>query len=436
MKRALLLAILLGLSACDAGSTPAFGPAAPAAPAAAPAPAEAAPEGEITYYFGTSDARTTITFESRTEITNILGKTTKVDGSATIDFGKGTGRCHLRVPTLSLKTGMDDRDRAMYGKSWLDAKQFPWIEFKADKAQIVRPSVWRVDGKFTLHGVTRDLSVEVEVKPVPDLLGKHLGEGRWVRVRTPAPFKIRLEDFGIQIPDSAVATVEPVWNVALQLFGTTAKPAAPTAVADLPSSAEDEDMPVRVARVPKVSEEGISGTRYVFGLKPQLTTLKAESVTELENVTAVTTALSGIAGVDREKGAAVVRFRTLVASLKTGIDLRDEHLRGSDWLDAAKHPHIEFESTRATRKDDKTWTVEGKFTLHGQTRPLTLDVEVVEIPAELVKKAHWGDKAGLRCAGQFKVKLSDYGVKIPSAAVAKVSDVWTVSFSLVGLLSD
>ena len=434
MKRTALWAILGALAACDAPSAPYAGSSAPAAsPSAAPA-ADATPKGEVTYHFGTSDARTTITFESKTEITNILGKTTKVEGSATIDFEKGTGRCRLRVPAFSLKTGMDDRDRAMYGKSWLDAKQFPWIEFTADKAQIVRPSIWRVDGRFTLHGVTRDLSVEVEVKPVPDLLGKHLGEGRWVRVRTPAPFKIRLEDFNIKIPESAVATVEPVWNVSLQLFGTTAPPAGPTAAATPPS--EDEDLPVRVARVPKVSEEGITGTKYVFGLKPQLTTLKADSVTELENVTAVTTSLSGIVGLDKEKGTAQVRMRTLVSSLKTGIDKRDEHLQGPDWLDAAKNPHIEFESTRATRKDDKTWTVEGNFTFHGQTRPLKLDVEVVEIPADLVKKAHWGDKPGLRCTGQFKVKLSDYGVKIPSVAVAKVNDEWTVSFSLVGLLAD
>lgn len=439
MKRATLLAILTAAAACDAGTPSASGPVAPgpAAPAAGTsAPADALPKGEITYYFGTSEARTTITFESKTEITNILGKTTKVDGSATIDFEKGTGRCHLRVPAFSLKTGMDDRDRAMYGKAWLDVKQFPWIEFKADKATIVRPSVWRVDGQFTLHGATRDLSVEVEVKPVPDLLGKHLGDGRWVRVRTLAPFKIRLEDFGIKIPESAVATVEPVWNVGLQLFGTTAKPATSVAAAAPPPSDEDEDVPVRVARVPKVSEEGIHGTKYAFGLKPQLTTLKAESTTELENVTAVTTALSGVAGVDKEKGTAVLRFRTLVSSLKTGIDLRDEHLRSPDWLDAAKHPHIEFESTRAVRKDDKTWTVEGRFTLHGQTRPLKFDVEVAEIPAELVKKAHWGDKPGLRGTGQFKVKLSDYGVKIPAIAAAKVNDEWTVSFSLVGLLAD
>jgi polyisoprenoid-binding protein YceI len=424
-------AALILLSACgpESGSAPASGAGAATASPAAGASADL-PKGEVTYYFGASDARTKITFESKTEIMNMVGETTKLKGSVTIDFDKGTGTCQLVVPTLSLKTGMDDRDRAMLGKMWLDARQFPTIEFKADKAAFTKPYAWNVDGTFSLHGVTRPLSLAAEIKPVPDSIAKGLGEGRWIRVKT--SFKVKLEDYAIKIHESAVATVEPVWNVTVAIFGTTVKPTTELKVDD-PLAAEETGPAVRA---PKVSDEGLTGTKYRFGIKPQLTSLKADSVMEVENVTAASTNVAGFLGLDREKGAGQVRLATAVKALKTGIEDRDKHLQSETWLDAAQFPDIRFESTKASKKGDKTWAVEGNFTMHGVTKPVTLDVELTDIPAELVKKAHWGDKPGVRCVGQLKVKLSDYGVKIPDIAVAKVNDAWTISFSLVGLLAE
>ncbi len=428
MKRLVLLALLT--TGCDKPPAPAAGPGAPGSATTAPAAASTPePKGEFTYHFGADENHTTIRFESKTDVTNILGVSRRVEGSATIDFEKGAGKCHLVVPAMALRTGMDDRDRAMLGKTWLDAKQFPTIEFTADRATKTGPSDWRLDGEFLLHGVKKPLSVPVQVKRVPSVLAELLGKGEWIRIRT--EFKVALADHSIKIEGTAGATVDPVWNVAIELFAGTVKPPPPPPVEDI-----NQKNPERVVRVPAPEKEGLPGKIYKFGSKSQFVTLKAESLMEVENVTATTSALAGWVGIDKEKGLGGVRLRTLVAQLKTGNNERDKHLQSADWLDAEKFKDMTFESTKAAKKDGTAWTVEGNFTMHGVARPVTLEVTAREIPLEIIQKAKWGDKPGLAFSGSFKVKLSDHGVKIPQIAVAKVNDQWTISFDLVALLEE
>jgi polyisoprenoid-binding protein YceI len=61
-----------------------------------------------------------------------------------------------------------------------------------------------------------------------------------------------------------------------------------------------------------------------------------------------------------------------VASVDTGIAKRDEHLRGSDFFDAANYPNLTFTATAINFDDATTAQVTGELTLHGQSRPVTL----------------------------------------------------------------
>jgi len=431
------LPLLLGLAllaACD--HKPSASPPPPSKPDGsammAPPPPTAAPDapkGETTYYFGVRETHTNITFQSKNDLTDILGASHVVVGSATIDFAAGTGKCELSVPSATLNSGMADRDRAMMGPQWLNAKQFATIEFKSDKAVLTeKPSGWTVDGKFTLRGVTKALSVPVEVRPLSSAIGQKLGFGDGPCVKVKTAFKVKLADYGIEIPSTAVATVQPEISVTIDMWGSTVKPAA--YVAKDPGG---DEAPVRAAPKPKVSEEGIEGTKYVFGKKPQLAQMTALSETEVETITTNTKVIAGVLGFDQAKGTGMVRLAAPVDQLRTGIDLRDEHLRSANWLDAAQFKTIEFESTKATKKDDKNWTVEGNFTMHGVKKPITVDVVLREIPLELIQKAHWGETPGLGFTTKFKLKLSDYGIKIPEVAAAKVNDELTLSIDLVAL---
>jgi polyisoprenoid-binding protein YceI len=60
-----------------------------------------------------------------------------------------------------------------------------------------------------------------------------------------------------------------------------------------------------------------------------------------------------------------------VASLDTGIQGRDEHVRGPDFLDATQYPDIAFQSERVEKKGNG-YALIGKFTMHGVTKEVTL----------------------------------------------------------------
>ena len=437
MRSLALLALASLLAACDnkpSSSQPPPPPADAGAGAQAGDPLAGFPKGEQTFYFGANPARTNVKFDSVMKIMNIPGVTNRIQGGATIDFEAGKGSCTLVVPAETLQTGMDDRDRAMYGPTYLEVKKHPTIEFKSEKASFTTPSTWKIDGKFTFHGVTKDISVTAEVKRVPPVVAQkvNFGPGHWIKVKV-EPFKINITEYGIKIPQNAVATVNPEWTVDISLFGSTEKP-DPAALALKPKP-EDEDPP-KVVRIPKVTPDGLEGARYDFGVKSQLTTLKATSETDIETVTASTNSVHGLLGIDLQKGTGKVKIRTLVSTLKSGIELRDEHLRGPDWLDAAKFPEIYFESTKASKKDATTWDVEGNFTMHGVTKPVKLAVQMQEIPVELVQQAKWGERPGLAFSARFTVKLSDHGIKLPAAAAGKVKDEWTLAIDLKALLSE
>jgi polyisoprenoid-binding protein YceI len=64
------------------------------------------------------------------------------------------------------------------------------------------------------------------------------------------------------------------------------------------------------------------------------------------------------------------------ASVSTGADPRDGHLRSPDFFDAAQHPEIAFRGTRVTPKGDSEYRVEGDLVIRGIAKPVTLDVEV------------------------------------------------------------
>lgn len=376
------------------------------------------------YHFGSHPARTNITFESKADIETIIGWSNTAEGSATIDWEKGTGSVDLSVPVASLRTGIDLRDEHLRGSHWFEADKFPAITFKSSKAAFAAPSTWTVTGAFAMHGVSKEIQVTADLQKVPADLAKkaNLGAGDWIRVRS--RFTVKLSDHGMKVPEQGAAKVQDAWTVALDLFATTEKPA------DRKGMPESET--AKKAKAAEVKLEA-AGSRYRFGVQPQLTNIVAESVTDLETVIASTTTLSGVVAIDAAKGSGQVRLSVPVASLRTGIEMRDEHLRSAHWLDAEKHPDIVFESTKASRNGDGSWSVEGTFTMHGQSKPVTVRVETKEIPAEMVKKAFWGETAGLKFRTTFSVKLSDYGVKVPDMAAAKVKDEWQVTFDAVAI---
>ncbi|MFI2613614.1 YceI family protein [Streptomyces sp. NPDC018584] len=67
------------------------------------------------------------------------------------------------------------------------------------------------------------------------------------------------------------------------------------------------------------------------------------------------------------------------ASIDTGVQMRDDHLRSGDFLDVGRFPTMEFYSDRFVHKGGSRWAVSGGLTLHGVTRTVTLDTEYLGV---------------------------------------------------------
>jgi polyisoprenoid-binding protein YceI len=61
-----------------------------------------------------------------------------------------------------------------------------------------------------------------------------------------------------------------------------------------------------------------------------------------------------------------------VSRIDTHQSRRDNDLRSDHWFDVAKYPTITFASTGVSGTSDSTFTIAGTLTMHGVTKPVTL----------------------------------------------------------------
>lgn len=91
-----------------------------------------------------------------------------------------------------------------------------------------------------------------------------------------------------------------------------------------------------------------------------------------------------------------VTARIEAASIDTGDEKRDGHLRSADFLDAEKYPTIEFTSSQVSQQGSEL-TVQGLLKIRGQEHPITLQGEMVG-PG----KDPWGNtKLGFSLSGDI-----------------------------------
>jgi polyisoprenoid-binding protein YceI len=75
--------------------------------------------------------------------------------------------------------------------------------------------------------------------------------------------------------------------------------------------------------------------------------------------------------------SAAVKVEIDVASIDSNHAERDNHLRGEDFLAVDQFPKASFVSQSFTPLGDGKGRLKGEFTLHGVTRPLTIEVEKI-----------------------------------------------------------
>jgi polyisoprenoid-binding protein YceI len=85
--------------------------------------------------------------------------------------------------------------------------------------------------------------------------------------------------------------------------------------------------------------------------------------------------VSGSITIGEEPEASYVEAEIGVASVESGDAQRDAHLKSADFFDVEHFPTMTFRSTGVEEGPSGTWKVTGDLTVHGVTRPVTLEVD-------------------------------------------------------------
>jgi polyisoprenoid-binding protein YceI len=112
----------------------------------------------------------------------------------------------------------------------------------------------------------------------------------------------------------------------------------------------------------------------------------------------------GVVTIDRANPAkSSVEFTIQSASIDTGNENRDKHLRSPDFFEVEKFPAITFKSTAVAPKGKDAFDVTGDLTLHGVTKRVTLPVTFGGF-----MKTQRGEKSGFEV--ETTLNRKDYGI--------------------------
>lgn len=92
------------------------------------------------------------------------------------------------------------------------------------------------------------------------------------------------------------------------------------------------------------------------------------------------------------------------ASINTGNDDRDGHVKGDDFFAVEKYPELTFTATSFNVDEAGNGTVTGDLTIKGVTKPVTLDVESERLAEDPFGNTRFGFEA------TTKINRLDYGI--------------------------
>jgi polyisoprenoid-binding protein YceI len=122
--------------------------------------------------------------------------------------------------------------------------------------------------------------------------------------------------------------------------------------------------------------------------------------------------LSGTITVDdQDVSKSTIEATIDATTVNTRVTARDDDLKGSNFFDVAKYPTITFKSTKVRSTAASAYAVDGDLTIHGVTKPVTLQVDVT--PA--IKDPKGNERRGAEAT--TKLNRRDFGVNgAPSTA--------------------
>ncbi|MDO4904507.1 MAG: YceI family protein [Lautropia sp.] len=124
-------------------------------------------------------------------------------------------------------------------------------------------------------------------------------------------------------------------------------------------------------------------------------------------------ATSGKVVFDPQAKTGSVEIEIDMASVDTGSDAFNDHIRGADFFDVAKFPKATFKSTAVKFDGDTPVAVDGDLTIKGVTKPVTLEI------AAFTQKEHpMKRKDSIGANAHTKIKRSEFNAGKYAPAVS------------------
>jgi polyisoprenoid-binding protein YceI len=127
-------------------------------------------------------------------ISTVRGTFTKVSGDVHFspsDLEKSS--VNVSIDASSVDTRVEMRDKDLRSEHFLDVAKYPTITFKSKSVKTVSPGVLTITGDLTIHGVTKEVVLDVNGPSAP--IKNPMGPGE--RAGASATTKINRQDFGM-----------------------------------------------------------------------------------------------------------------------------------------------------------------------------------------------------------------------------------------------
>src|SRR5436305_1288907 len=141
-------------------------------------------------------------FQIRHLVTQVRGKFTDYKGTIQLDPAKPeSSSVQFDIKAASIDTGVADRDKHLRSADFFDVEKYPDITFQSKSVKMTGKDRYAVTGTFTLHGVSKEITLPVT------LTGMIKDPGGNQRAGWSTETTLNRKDYGI------------VWNKALDNGG-------------------------------------------------------------------------------------------------------------------------------------------------------------------------------------------------------------------------
>ena len=117
-------------------------------------------------------------------VSTVRGTFSKVSGSAQFDPAKPAAtQLDATIDVSTVNTGNDSRDKDLRSPNFFDVDKFPAMTFKAKRVESAGSGKLKIIGDLTIHGVTKEVSLDVDgpSAPINDGRGQRMGASATTR---------------------------------------------------------------------------------------------------------------------------------------------------------------------------------------------------------------------------------------------------------------